>query len=418
MCFTLLFLWARWFTLAFRGGAAPTSNVVYRFDADNQTTNFEDSILAMSSNANANTDTTTSAAATAKPFEFPTLTEIKRSIPSHYFESSAPRSLLFTERAFLFAFVFAVGLYHTRENSQLAQESWVVDTAICLAYIYVQGVNMWGFFTIGHDCGHGSFSRYHLLNFVVGTITHSLILTPFEAWKLSHRLHHKNTGNIDQDEIFYPQRKKSMNDAGRKLVLSLGGAWFFYEAIGFPPRTEAHSDLRDSLFVRHFITGSLSVLAHLGCVALALSLTYVYGIAVMGIYYWGPLFVFATMLVVTTFLHHNDEETPWYADSEWNYVKGNLSSVDRDYGWLVNHVSHNIGTHQIHHLFPIIPHYKLNGATAYFRKAFPHLVRQSDEPIVRAFCRIAMLYIRYGVAENDEKVFSLKQKREAEAKTN
>nr|AGS55978.1 fatty acid desaturase [Pythium aphanidermatum] len=358
----------------------------------------------------------TAAPADAAPFEFPTLTEIKRSIPARYFESSAPRSLLFTVRAFAFALAFGVALFHARQLP-LVQSYVVLDAALCAAYIFLQGVNMWGFFTVGHDCGHGSFSRYHLLNFVIGTLTHSLILVPYEAWKLSHRLHHKNTGNIDQDEIFYPQRKQTINTPARQMLLSMGGAWFIYEIIGFPPRTEEHTELRDTLFVRHFVMGSLSVVGHLSCVMLAFGLTYVLGWPIMGLYYWAPLFVFASMLVITTFLHHNDEETPWYADSEWNYVKGNLSSVDRDYGWVVNHLSHNIGTHQVHHLFPIIPHYKLNEATAHFRKAFPHLVRQSDEPIIKAFFRIAMLYIKYGIAENDAKIFSLKKSREAATKS-
>ena len=49
---------------------------------------------------------------------------------------------------------------------------------------------------------------------------------------------------------------------------------------------------------------------------------------------------------------------PWYVDDEWNYVKGQLSTVDRHYGH-VHSIIHSIGTHQIHHLFPKIPHYHL-----------------------------------------------------------
>jgi acyl-lipid omega-3 desaturase len=180
--------------------------------------------------------------ATKEPFEFPSLTELKRSIPAKYFESSAPRSLLFTVRAFAFAYAFGAALFRARQLPLVADHA-ALDALLCGVYIFLQGVNMWGFFTIGHDCGHGSFSRSHLLNFIVGTITHSLILTPYEAWKLSHRLHHKNTGNIDQDEIFYPQRKETVNDPARKMVLSFGFAWWIYEIIGFPPRTEEHTEL-------------------------------------------------------------------------------------------------------------------------------------------------------------------------------
>ena len=69
-------------------------------------------------------------------------------------------------------------------------------------------------------------------------------------------------------------------------------------------------------------------------------------------HYLAPVFVFASWLVITTFLHHQDEHVPWYADEKWDFVRGQLSSVDRDYGW-AHSLVHNIGTHQIHHLFSV-----------------------------------------------------------------
>jgi hypothetical protein len=40
------------------------------------------------------------------------------------------------------------------------------------------------------------------------------------------------------------------------------------------------------------------------------------------------------------------DQVPWYAGKEWNYVRGNLSSIDRDYG-IFHALTHNIGTHQV-----------------------------------------------------------------------
>lgn len=169
------------------------------------------------------------------------------------------------------------------------------------------------------------------------------------------------------------------------------------------------------MFVRRVAAVLVSIASLLAVFAASVALSLRLGFSTMALYYYGPLFVFGSMLVITTFLHHNDEDTPWYPDAEWTYVKGNLSSVDRSYGWLVDNLSHNIGTHQIHHLFPIIPHYKLNEATAAFVKAFPHLARRSDEPIVSAFFRTARLYAKYGVVEDDEdQIFTLKQARAAD----
>ncbi|TMW64413.1 hypothetical protein Poli38472_013035 [Pythium oligandrum] len=300
--------------------------------------------------------------------------------------------------------IFAAALFFKRQQKIPA----LLEAVVCLLYVFCQGVNFWGLFTIGHDCGHGAFSRYHSLNFVVGIATHSFILVPYEAWKFSHRLHHKNTGNIDREEVFYPQRKSEHSVVSRLMIVLLGGAWFIYESMGYPPRTEAHTELRDTMFRRHIISGTISIVAHLSCILGVLSLSAIVGWRVMGLYYWAPLFVFGSMLVVTMFLNHNDEETPWYADSEWTYVKGNLSIIDRDYGWIVSNLSHKIGTHQLHHLFPTIPHYNLIPATTHFRTAFPHLVRKSNEPILSAFFRIGKLYIKFGVVDENAKVFTLR----------
>ncbi len=48
---------------------------------------------------------------------------------------------------------------------------------------------------------------------------------------------------------------------------------------------------------------------------------------------------------------------------EWSYLRGGLSTLDRDYG-IFNKIHHDIGTHVVHHLLPQIPHYHLEEATA------------------------------------------------------
>ena len=51
-----------------------------------------------------------------------------------------------------------------------------------------------------------------------------------------------------------------------------------------------------------------------------------------------------------------------YAVQEWSYLRGGLSTLDRDYG-VFNKIHHDIGTHVVHHLLPQIPHYNLCEAT-------------------------------------------------------
>jgi len=334
---------------------------------------------------------------------FPTLMEIKAAIPSHCFRASIPLSMYYCVRAY--AVVFALGfaahyLVEPVQNDSFRYLGWAL-------YCYLQGTVLWGIFVLGHECGHGSFSRNNTLNLVMGNILHSTVLTPFESWKLSHRKHHKNTGNIDKDEIFMPYRVGKDDYFSRSLVATLPIVWFLY-LLGAPPGSDSknvrHFKPSDPLFAGHEGRVLISVVSwHIMMAGVCLS-AYKWGVATVVLYYIIPLFVFAGWLVLTTFLHHNDEETPWYGDEEWTYVKGNLSSVDRSY-FPFDDIIHNIGTHQIHHLFPIIPHYHLLEATEHFRKAYPHLVRTNNERVIPAFFKHWYNFYLHGYTDDDKQQY-------------
>eukprot|EP01094_Clydonella_sp_ATCC50884_P007035 TRINITY_DN1621_c0_g2_i1.p1 TRINITY_DN1621_c0_g2~~TRINITY_DN1621_c0_g2_i1.p1 ORF type:complete len:375 (+),score=160.96 TRINITY_DN1621_c0_g2_i1:38-1162(+) len=327
------------------------------------------------------------------PVEFPSLPEIKKAIPAEYFGGSLALSSYYVVRsAVLLSLCFAAAHFCALQPaSPVYIENPLARYAFLVLYWNIQGMLMWGVFTIGHDCGHGSFSNSKLWNQIFGNLTHSFLLVPYESWKITHNWHHKNTGNIDKDEIFYPQRSNTMYDWVRRAIVPFTvGAWYVYlfGTQHFNPYNPTFKGRRKE------VTVSLACWAAVALAAYALSLRL--GWAYMAALYFVPIGVFATWLVVTTFLHHNDEEAPWYNDDEWSYVKGNLSSVDRSYGVGIDNLIHNIGTHQVHHLFPIIPHYYLVPSTSYFRRAFPRLVRKSDDPLLSAFFKGWYNYMLYG----------------------
>jgi omega-3 fatty acid desaturase (delta-15 desaturase) len=63
---------------------------------------------------------------------------------------------------------------------------------------------------------------------------------------------------------------------------------------------------------------------------------------------------------------------------EWNYMRGGLSTIDRDYGWF-NNIHHDIGTHVVHHLFPQIPHYHLIEATEAIKPVLGQYYRDPEK---------------------------------------
>ena len=188
-------------------------------------------------------------------------------------------------------------------------------------------------------------------------------------------------------------REKDYKHGGKSFLpfFGLGVSWFFYLVFGYAPRKACHINPMDPLFIRHAVQCAIS-LATVACWSLFGLYPYAraFGGAALASHYLMPIFVFASWLVITTFLHHQDENVPWYSDDKWDFVRGQLSSVDRDYGW-AHGLVHNIGTHQIHHLFSKIPHYNLEEATAVFRETYPHLVRYSRAPILKDFAK--MFYV-------------------------
>lgn len=93
-----------------------------------------------------------------------------------------------------------------------------------------------------------------------------------------------------------------------------------------------------------------AMLGVLGACAFALG-----PLAVVNLYVM-PYIVYIMWLDTVTYLHHHGEDDqhaqmPWYRGAEWSYLRGGLTTLDRDFG-IFNKIHHNIETHVVHHLFP------------------------------------------------------------------
>jgi omega-3 fatty acid desaturase (delta-15 desaturase) len=335
------------------------------------------------------------------PHRLPTLSEIKIKLPAHCFRPTVRQSMSYVIKDIIYVALTFIVMYQI-------QRIFNYGFLFFPVYWYIQGTLYTSLFVLGHDCGHGSFSFYPLLNDIVGTILHTWILAPYYTWKLTHNKHHKNTCNIDKDEVFYPQRNSHNEESLLDDILLWfpGIGWFYYLINGYSTRPINHFNPFEPLFYnRHLIGVCSSLGTYLGMCYLMYLYVSSYGFIKLFVYHLVPVFIFASYMVIITMLHHTEIDVPWYADSEWNNVKGQLSTVDRHYGH-VHSVIHSIGTHQIHHLFTKVPHYHLEEATQHFRKAFPDLVRYNDESILSAFARMFKIFTQQRVIEHDIRVFT------------
>lgn len=326
------------------------------------------------------------------------LAGIRKVIPKDCLEPKAALSLWFVAKDLSLIAMLASALYLVRGTTWYAGSPAVATLAVSAIYCFLQGTMFWAVFVLGHDCGHGSFSRSRLLNAVCGQLLHAMILVPYESWRLSHRQHHKNTGHIDKDEVFTPQRVSTYDESVRRAPLLLGFAWFYYLVVGQTPRNRPHFSPWSSVYGRDEAPQVALSVALCGLVALGVARCIVtFGFWVVCTYYLVPLLVFGSWLVVTTFLHHQDEGIVWLSGEKWSFTAGSLATVDRSY-WPFDSTVHHIGTHQIHHLFSTIPHYHLERATEAFRRHFGHLPgivhdqTKSRESILSAFARLAWMY--------------------------
>jgi len=48
---------------------------------------------------------------------------------------------------------------------------------------------------------------------------------------------------------------------------------------------------------------------------------------------------------------------------EWSYLRGGLTTIDRDYG-IFSRIQHSIGIHVVHHLFPQVGCRTIEGGSA------------------------------------------------------
>ncbi|KAJ4845967.1 fatty acid desaturase (DSD1) [Turnera subulata] len=263
------------------------------------------------------------------------IAEIRAAIPEHCWVKNPWRSLSYVLRDAVIVFALM--------GAAVYLKGWLFWPF----YWAAQGTMFWAIFVLGHDCGHGSFSNSTALNNLVGHILHSSILVPYHGWRISHRTHHQNHGNVENDESWVPWTRSPGKEGSH-----------------FNPFSKLFAPNERKAILTSTVCWTMMVL-------LLLYSCFLFGPAQVLKFYGVPYVIFVMWLDFVTYLHHHgsEEKLPWYRGKEWSYLRGGLTTVDHDYG-LFNNIHHDIGTHVTHHLFPQIPHYHLVEAT----KASKHVL--------------------------------------------
>nr|XP_043619257.1 delta(12)-fatty-acid desaturase FAD2-like [Erigeron canadensis] len=326
-----------------------------------------------------------------------TLADIKKAIPPHCFERSLIRSF-----SYVIADLAAASLFYYLATTYIPQLPHPLPYVAWPVYWYFQGCVFMGLWLIAHECGHHAFSDQVWVEDTVGFIIHTCLLTPYYSWKISHRRHHANTGSLERDELYVPKTKSKLgasafyldNPVGRTLTLFVKLTIGFYmyltvNASGRPyDKFASHYDPRSPIYQEN--ERVLILFSDIGLIAFSYmlyKLAMIQGFGWLFCVYLGPLIVRNAYLVTITYLQHTHPSLPHYDDSEWNWMKGAFTTVDRDYG-VLNKVFHNItDTHVLHHLFSYIPHYHAMEATNAIKPILGEFYQSDSTPYYVALWR-------------------------------
>jgi len=288
-----------------------------------------------------------------------TLTELKKHIPAACFQKSLPRSLFYMviDLLLLSSALFVYDYFSS---------SWIG----LFVYWNIYGFLMWCLFVVGHDCGHGTFSNYPIINAICGHICHAPLLVPFFPWAYSHRKHHRFHNHKDKDMSHPWLTKEEVGKSFLKKyylssVLSPFLSYLIYLYVGeydgshVTPTGRLYQGAGFNEKMKCFIS-SLSIL----CVVAIFFVSFSSWSQFM-LSYGGCWLMFSFWLFMVTYMQHHDEKVIAYDDSNWDFFSGALQTVDRKFGFGIDRVHHNITDgHVVHHLFfTQIPHYHLKRAT-------------------------------------------------------
>jgi len=340
-----------------------------------------------------------------------TIGQLRKAIPPHCFQRSVLRSssYLALDLALIAVFFYATRYILLLEKNNNNWGGDALGWTMWAVYWTLQGCVATGVWVIAHECGHHAFSDYQWLDDTVGFLLHSCLLVPYFSWKYSHRRHHSNTGSVDRDEDFVPKKKKEIAAAaaggwgvteylqhplGRILMIALMLllGWPLYLICNVSgrkyPRFASHFDPNSPIYSRReqlqIVISDLGLLlAGIGLYRLGTAYGFLWLFKVYGV----PLLIVNMFLVLITFLQHTHPALPHYEDAEWDWLRGALATVDRDYGILNSVFHHIVDTHVAHHMFSTMPHYHAMEATKAMKPILGRYYQFDSTPVPLALYR-------------------------------
>jgi omega-6 fatty acid desaturase (delta-12 desaturase) len=228
------------------------------------------------------------------------------------------------------------------------------------------GTALTGFFVLGHDCGHRSFSNNKWVNDIVGHILFLPLLYPFYPWRFKHDHHHQNTNLLEEDNAWAPFTQEiyqGLNPVIQIFYRLLRGRFWWMGSIAhwasvhfpednFPPSQREQARFSNNLVIIYALILFPAIL-------------FTAGIGGWINFFLMPWLVYHFWMSTFTIVHHTMPEIPFKTRAQWSAPEAQLmGSVHCDYPYWVEFLCHDINWHTPHHLSTAIPFYNLREAQA------------------------------------------------------
>ncbi|CCW69373.1 unnamed protein product [Phytomonas sp. Hart1] len=347
-----------------------------------------------------------------------TIQKICDKVPKEYFKRDTMRSMSYlffdliqvavTYYVMSSIMLPAVSMLTSFLDSSLSHSASLIISAILKLLIwnvfwFIQGLNGTALWVLAHECGHRAFSPRPKLNNTVGFILHSALLVPYHSWRISHALHHKHTNHLTKDSVFVPNKmdKITMLTEECPLVMCLNMVGMFL--LGWPAYLLFNITGQDyGRRTNHFEPSSrifrpgdgydivISDLGVVGALLVILLSCIKFGVFNVLCWYGIPYLWVNSWLVYITYTQHTDIRIPHYTHEEWTFVRGAVSTVDRDYGLVLSIWLHHINdSHVVHHLFSEVPFYNaIEISRKYIKPILGHTYVEDKAPILKALFKI------------------------------
>jgi omega-6 fatty acid desaturase (delta-12 desaturase) len=219
-------------------------------------------------------------------------------------------------------------------------------------------------FMIQHDCGHGSFFQWRAANDWVGRVIGVFTLTPYDAWKRAHAIHHGTSGNLDKRGIgdlqtltvaeyraLPPLKRLAYRLYRNPLVLFVFGPVYLFGVRHRFPLGATLANWR--VWISPMAT-------NLSIAAVVIALMWLVGWKTFLLTQIPITLIAGSIGIWLFFIQHQFEDTVWAGGETWNVHEAALRGssyyvMPRVLAWFTAH----IGIHHVHHLYARIPFYRL-----------------------------------------------------------